>query len=105
MPPLNFAGGDLEGAGRMLSDPLAERGSGRGGAGGGGRRRQSAVGLPGLGGLGERLGDVLPALDRLATSLIGDNPALTEGFTCDPRPSAWAGAFRAWEAHVVRNST
>ncbi|KAK9842100.1 hypothetical protein WJX81_008359 [Elliptochloris bilobata] len=35
----------------------------------------------GLGGLGGRLGDMLPALDRLATSLVGDNPALTEGFT------------------------
>jgi len=63
----------------------------RGGGGGGGRRRQSA-GLPGLGGLGGRMADVLPALDRLATSLIGDNPALTEGFSCAPRPPAAGGS-------------
>jgi len=73
------------GSGTAGGTPVTARG------GGGGRRRQSA-GLPGLGGLGGRMADVLPALDRLATSLIGDNPALTEGFSCAPRPPAAGGS-------------
>jgi hypothetical protein len=55
-----------------------------GGPAAAGARRRSAVGA--LSHLGDAAGvSLMPAFDRLATTLIGDNPALTEALRCRRR--------------------